>query len=150
MTVASPTPGQGRPPQELDRQVLGTPNYMPPEQADGRVAAVGTLSDVNSLGAILYCMLTGRPPFQSSSPFETLMQVIKEPPIAPRQLIPSLPRDLETICLKAIEKSPAKRYASAAEMREGLNRYLAGEPILARIKSLAAPTIRQSSEFNYT
>jgi serine/threonine protein kinase len=113
-------------------QVLGTPSYMPPEQADGRVAVVGTLSDVYSLGAILYCMLTGRPPFQSSSPFETLMQVIKEPPIAPRQLIPSLPRDLETICLKAIEKSPAKRYVSAAEMREELNRYLAGEPILAR------------------
>ena len=113
-------------------QVLGTPSYMPPEQADGRVASVGTLSDVYSLGAILYCMLTGRPPFQSSSPLETLMQVIKEPPIAPRQLIPSLPRDLETICLKAIEKAPAKRYASAAELREELIRYLAGEPILAR------------------
>ena len=113
-------------------QVLGTPSYMPPEQADGRVATVGTLSDVYSLGAILYCMLTGRPPFQSSSPFETLMQVIKEPPIAPRQLIPSLPRDLETICLKAIEKSPAKRYTSAAELRAELDRYLAGEPILAR------------------
>jgi serine/threonine protein kinase len=118
-------------------QVLGTPSYMPPEQADGRVAVVGTLSDVYSLGAILYCMLTGRPPFQSSSPFETLMQVIKEPPIAPRQLIPSLPRDIETICLKAIEKSPAKRYASAAELQAELHRFLAGEPILARPISAA-------------
>ena len=113
-------------------QVLGTPSYMPPEQADGRVANVGPLSDVYSLGAILYCMLTGRPPFQSANPIDTIIQVIKEPPIAPRQLNPSVPRDLETICLKAIEKSPSKRFASASEMQAELNRYLAGEPIVAR------------------
>ncbi len=113
-------------------QVLGTPSYMPPEQADGRVANVGPLSDVYSLGAILYCMLTGRPPFQSANPIDTIIQVIKEPPIAPRQLNPSVPRDLETICLKAIEKAPSKRYASAGELRAELIRFLAGEPIEAR------------------
>ncbi len=113
-------------------QILGTPSYMPPEQADGKLATVGPLADVYSLGAILYCMLTGRPPFQSSNPIDTLMQVLKSQPIAPRQLNPAIPRDLETICLKAIEKQPSKRYASAAELREELLRFMTGEPILAR------------------
>lgn len=113
-------------------QVLGTPSYMPPEQAEGRIQDIGPASDVYALGAILYCMVTGRPPFQSTRPLDTLLQVIKTPPIPPRQLNPSVPRDLETICLKALEKNPAKRYATAAEVRDELRRYLNGTPILAR------------------
>ncbi len=115
-----------------DRAGLGTPSYMPPEQAEGRIQDIGPASDVYALGAILYCMVTGRPPFQSTRPLDTLLQVIKTPPIPPRQLNPSVPRDLETICLKALEKNPAKRYASAADVRDELRRYLDGTPILAR------------------
>lgn len=113
-------------------QILGTPGYMPPEQAAGRIHDVGPLSDVYSLGAVLYCLLTGRPPFQSARVMETLKQVVEAPPVSPRLLNPSVDRDLETIVLKCLEKEPAHRLASAAELRDELQKYLNGEPIQSR------------------
>jgi WD40 repeat protein/tetratricopeptide (TPR) repeat protein/tRNA A-37 threonylcarbamoyl transferase component Bud32 len=113
-------------------QILGTPGYMPPEQAAGDLRAIGRQSDVYGLGALLYALLTGRPPFQTANIVETIKQVQEVPPVPPRLLNPALDRDLETICLKCLEKVPAHRYASAAEVAQELGRYLNGEPIRAR------------------
>lgn len=113
-------------------QVLGTPSYMPPEQAAGRIREVGPLSDLYSLGAVLYCLLVGRPPFQGVTVMETLKHVVESTPVSPRLLNPSVDRDLETICLKCLEKTPAHRLVSAGELAEELRRYLAGEPIRSR------------------
>lgn len=113
-------------------QILGTPAYMPPEQASGKVDEVGPLADVYSIGAILYCLLTGRPPFQAANPMDVLRQVLDSDPIPVRQLVPTIPRDLGTICAKCLNKDPAKRYASAAEMSADLQRHLDDKPILAR------------------
>jgi WD40 repeat protein/serine/threonine protein kinase len=121
------TPGQ-----TSTGSVMGTPSYMAPEQAEGRTRDIGTPTDVWALGAILYETLTGRPPFLADAPLDTMLLVVRADPVPPARLNHKVPRDLDTICLKCLEKDPRRRYPSALALAEDLQRFLNNEPIVAR------------------
>jgi tetratricopeptide (TPR) repeat protein len=118
--------------QTLSGTILGTPSYMAPEQTVGDPKAIGPLTDIYALGAILYEILTGRPPFQGLTVLETLELIRTTEPVSPTRLRPGVPPDLETICLKCLEKALAKRYGSARELADDLNRFVTNQPIRAR------------------
>jgi serine/threonine-protein kinase len=122
--------------------IIGTPSYMSPEQAASQNDEVGPQSDVYSLGAILYELLTGRPPFLGASPLETLVEVLESEPPAPHEIRPGIPREIELVCLKALAKAPEHRYGSAEELARDLERFIAGEPVSAAPQGLWRRLVR--------
>jgi serine/threonine protein kinase len=114
--------------------ILGIPSYMAPEQAEGKRAEVGPAADVYTLGAILYELLTGQPPFQAETPLETVLRVIADEPVPPRRLCVGVPRDLQAVCMKCLAKDPRQRYASAALLAADLRRFMEGKPVRARYR----------------
>jgi mono/diheme cytochrome c family protein len=113
-------------------EVLGTPSYMAPEQAEGKKNEIGPRTDIYALGAILYEMLAGKPPFEGASPLDAMRQVVTREPVHPSRFVPATPRDLEAICLKCLEKAPGHRYATALTLADDLRRFLDGQPVTAR------------------
>lgn len=126
----------------LPGHAIGTPSYMAPEQSGGSVVATGPHSDIYSLGAVLYDMLVGRPPFLAPTVAETLHKVLNQEPVALRSLQANVPRDLEVICLKCLHKSPDQRYATAVDLADDIKRFLNGIPICARPAGLAEQTFK--------
>jgi eukaryotic-like serine/threonine-protein kinase len=129
--------------------ILGSPSYMAPEQASGAIDKIGPATDVYALGVILYELLTGRPPFKGASLLETMEQVREHEPAPPRTLQPRAPRDLETICLKCLEKSPRRRYATAADLAADLEAFVCGEPIQAHSLTLLDQVARTISHHSF-
>src|SRR6516225_3297947 len=128
--------------QTQEGDLVGTPRYMAPEQTSGAPEAVGPAADIYSLGVILYELLTGRAPLQAPTPVETLLLIRSQEPLPSSRLLPRLPRDLETICLKCLQKDPRRRYASAQELADDLERFLAGKPVRARPVGMAEKALK--------
>ena len=143
--------GDGPAPVSLTQSgaILGTPSYMAPEQAAGRRGEVGPTTDVYSLGAILYQMLTGRPPFQAANPLDTVLMVLEQDPLPPRLLNPQADPDLEMIALKCLQKPQELRYQTAADLARDLEAYLANEPISARMSNLSGIISRMLRETHH-